>query len=126
MEPEKSKPFGIETVPPPDNKPRQMSPLSPSALDFLKTFGWIIAIASIISGGYIISNAPAAPDDLLSKYRGEDISVKIQSTARIIILSWGIGQIVAGLVIGVLMNVISGIGYAVLDIWKDKSKTSLG
>lgn len=93
-------------------------PISTEALGFLRVVGSTVAILGIIAGILILVNTPEGPNDTAIKYRSDELPVQIHRTTRLIYLSLGWGQIIGSIVIGVLLNVVAGIGNAVLDIWK--------
>jgi hypothetical protein len=100
--------------------PRQIptEPISRDALGFLRIVGVGVAILGIIAGGIILFNAPKGPSDIALQYSSGDLNVQLSRAVRLLHLSLGWGQIVGSIVTGVVLNVIAGIGDAVLDIWK--------
>lgn len=88
-------------------KPINTEPVSSDALGFLRIAGWAIAVISVIGGVVLLVNTPE------SRYYTTDVI-----GLRAMYLAIGCSQIVGGLVTGVLLNVVAGIGNAVLDIWK--------
>lgn len=85
-------------------------PISRAALTFVRIAGWAIAVISVIAGIVVLVNTP------------ESTYIAGASGVRVIYLAMGWSQIIGGIITGVLLNVVAGIGNAVLDIWNAKQK----
>lgn len=80
--------------------PYGIMPISVNALICLRVLGWIVAISGVIAGIVMLATAP-----------------ETQNPVKLIHLSVSWMVLISSLAAGVFLNVVAGIGSAVLDIW---------
>ena len=90
----------------PVSQPTRPAPISIEALGFLRFVGWAVAIISVIAGIVVLVNTP------------ESGYTRDATGLRTIYLAIGWSQIIGGIITGVFLNIVAGIGRAVLDLWR--------
>lgn len=80
--------------------PFRVMPISVNSLICLRVLGWVVAMSGVIAGIVMLAIAP-----------------EHQSPVKFVYLSISWMLIISSIAGGVLLNVVAGIGSAVLDIW---------
>lgn len=85
--------------------PYGVAPISTGALISLRVAGWAVAFIGVLGGAVTLALAPEGVSEVDARFRG-------------IYLSVGWALLIGGIAGGILLNVVVGIGSAVLDMWK--------
>jgi hypothetical protein len=85
--------------------PYGVSPISAGALICLRIAGWVVAIFGVLAGAITLAHTPEGFTVADARFRG-------------IYLAIGWALLIGGIAGGILLNVVAGIGSAVLDMWR--------
>ena len=85
--------------------PYDVLPISTSTLVCLRLVGWAVAFFGVLAGVITLAQAP-----------GSGSVMDILFRRLYLVVGWAL--VVGGIAGGILLNVVAGIGSAILDIWK--------